>query len=274
LTERSTECLVLHEYETATEVADLSVEGASKTFVTGGRIVRALSDTTLKVMRGTFVAVIGPSGCGKSTLLRLVAGLDEPDRGVIFLRNEAPSDFRARGELGIAFQDPALLPWRTVRSNIALPLQVLGLSAREHRHRIDELIELVGLPGYADALPRQLSGGMRQRVAIARSLVTDPSILLLDEPFGALDQILRRTMNRELQRIWMASRTTTLMVTHSIDEAVFLADQIVVMHASPGRIVEIIPIPLARPRSNTLFAASEFHELCDRLAAALEPKLP
>jgi NitT/TauT family transport system ATP-binding protein len=273
LTKRSAEFPVLHKHETAPVLPDLSVEGASKTFVTGGRTVRALSDTTLKVARGTFVAVIGPSGCGKSTLLRLVAGLDEPDHGVIFLRNEAPRDFRARGELGIAFQDPALLPWRTVRKNIALPLQVLGLSVRAHRERIDELIELVGLTGYADALPGQLSGGMRQRVAIARSLVTDPSILLLDEPFGALDQILRRTMNRELQRIWMANRTTTLMVTHSIEESVFLADQIVVMHSSPGRIVEIIPIPLARPRSPALFGAGIFHELCDRLAAALEPRL-
>jgi len=265
---------VLHKHKATSEVADLSIEGASKTFTTSRRTVRALSDTTLKVMRGSFVAVIGPSGCGKSTLLRLIAGLDEPDDGLIFLRNEAPGDFRARGELGIAFQDPALLPWRTVRNNIALPLQVLGLSVRAHWDRIDELIELVGLTGYAEALPGQLSGGMRQRVAIARSLVTDPSILLLDEPFGALDQILRRTMNRELQRIWMASRTTTLMVTHSIEEAVFLADQIVVMHASPGRIVETIPIPLPRPRSNALFAAGEFHELCDRLAAALEPRLP
>jgi NitT/TauT family transport system ATP-binding protein len=253
------------------ELADLSIEGVSKTFRTGARPVQALSSVTLKVRRGSFVALIGPSGCGKSTLLRLVAGLEEPDQGAVLLRNETPQAFRARGELGIAFQDPALLPWRTVRRNVALPLQVLGEKVSEQQKHIDKLIELVGLTGYADALPGQLSGGMRQRVAIARALVTNPSMLLLDEPFGALDQILRRSMNLELQRIWMASPTTTLMVTHSIDEAVFLADQVVVMHAGPGRIVDVIPIPFSRPRAPALFAAPEFHDICDRLAAALDP---
>jgi len=253
------------------DLADLSIEGVSKTFRAGGRSVMALSQVTLKVRRGSFVALIGPSGCGKSTLLRLVAGLEEPDDGVVRLRNETPHSFRARGELGIAFQDPALLPWRTVRRNVALPFQVLGMAVRAHRQRVDDLIQLVGLTGHADARPGQLSGGMRQRVAIARALVTNPSMLLLDEPFGALDQILRRSMNQELQRIWMASPTTALMVTHSIDEAAFLADQVVVMQAAPGRIIDVIPIPFPRPRAPGLFAAPEFHAVCDRLAAALEP---
>lgn len=253
------------------ELADLSIESVSKTFRTRGEPVQALSCVTLKVRRGSFVALIGPSGCGKSTLLRLVAGLEEPDHGVVRLRNETPHVFRARGELGIAFQDPALLPWRTVRRNVALPFQVLGKKARAYQQRIDDLIELVGLTGCADSLPSQLSGGMRQRVAIARALVTNPSMLLLDEPFGALDQILRRAMNQELQRIWMASPTTALMVTHSIDEAAFLADLVVVMHAAPGRIVDTIVIPFPRPRGPAMFAAPEFHTICDRLAAALEP---
>jgi len=252
------------------ELADLSVDGVSKTFSAAGRPVRALASVTLKVKRGSFVALIGPSGCGKSTLIRLVAGLEKPDEGVIRLRNEDPRAFRARGELGIAFQDPALLPWRTVRRNVALPFEVLGESQARHATRIDELIKLVGLDGYADALPSQLSGGMRQRVAIARALATNPSMLLLDEPFGALDQILRRTMNQELQRIWMASPTTTLMVTHSIDEAAFLADLVVVMQAAPGRIVGMIPMPFPRPRSPSLFSSPQFHAACDRLAAKLE----
>src|SRR3981189_1298783 len=155
------------------------------------------------------------------------------------------------------------MPWRSVTRNIALPLQVLGRSVRSHRADIAALIGLVGLSGYADALPGQLSGGMRQRVAIARALVTQPSVLLLDEPFGALDQILRRTMNLELQRIWMRRQATTLLVTHAIDEAVFLADHVVVMHARPGRIAEIVPIPFPRPRDPALFSAPQFHGICD-----------
>jgi NitT/TauT family transport system ATP-binding protein len=252
------------------DLAGISIQGVSKTFKTRDRSVQALSSVTLTVGLGSFAALIGPSGCGKSTLLRLVAGLEVPDDGAVLVCNEMPDAFRARGALGIAFQDPALLPWRTVRRNVALPFQVLGMPVRNHRQRIDDLIELVGLTGYADALPGQLSGGMRQRVAIARALVTNPSILLLDEPFAALDQILRRTMNEELQRIWMASSTTALMVTHSIDEAVFLADEVVVMHTSPGRIIDSIPIPFVRPRQPSLFTSPEFHVLCDRLAALLQ----
>jgi NitT/TauT family transport system ATP-binding protein len=251
---------------------DVDVDHISKTFAGAQGPVAALSMIKLKVARGSFVALIGPSGCGKSTLLRIVAGLEQSDTGGVFIRGEIPQDFRARGELGIAFQDPALLPWRSVEHNIALPLQVLNRPVREHRERIQELIELVGLSDFDKALPGQLSGGMRQRVAIARALVTNPSVLLLDEPFGALDQILRRTMNLELQRIWMARRITTLLVTHSIDEAAFLADEVVVMHSAPGRIAEIVPIPFPRPRSPELFTSAKFHQICDGLALTLYEK--
>jgi NitT/TauT family transport system ATP-binding protein len=249
---------------------DLSIEGVSKRFAGAAGSVQALAPVTLKITRGAFVAVIGPSGCGKSTLLRIIAGLEKSDHGTVLVRGQEPTVFRAGGELGIVFQDPALLSWRSVRRNIALPLQVLGQSVRAQEKRIVELIELVGLSGYAKALPGQLSGGMRQRVAIARALVTNPSILLLDEPFGALDQILRRAMNLELQRIWMARQTTAVMVTHSIDEAAFLADQVVVMRSSPGRIADVINVPFSRPRSPDLFAMPDFHKICDRLAAALD----
>ena len=169
----------------------------------------------------------------------------------------------------MAFQDAALLPWRTVARNVALPLEVLGRDPAKHSHEIAKLIELVGLKGYENALPGQLSGGMRQRVSIARSLITEPEVLFMDEPFGALDQIRRRQMNVELQRIWMESGSTALLVTHGIDEAAFLADYVVVMHANPGRVVEIIEVPFERPRRSALYSAPEFHALCDRIAKVL-----
>jgi NitT/TauT family transport system ATP-binding protein len=248
---------------------DVEIDHVTKTFQGVQGPITAVSAVKLKLQRASFTAVIGASGCGKSTLLRIVAGLEQPDGGGVLIRGETPREFRARGELGIAFQDPALLPWRSVERNVALPLQVLGRAVRDYKEQIRGLIELVGLRGYERALPGQLSGGMRQRVAIARALVTNPSVLLLDEPFGGLDQLLRRSMNVELQRIWMAREITTLLVTHGIDEAVFLADEVVIMHARPGRIADVVSIPFPRPRSPELFASAEFHNLCDRLAISL-----
>jgi NitT/TauT family transport system ATP-binding protein len=245
---------------------ELKLTGVHRTFKVEGRDVPALRDVSLVCEHGSFTALIGPSGCGKSTLLKIIAGLDRLDQGVVSIGGVAPIEKCRQGALGVAFQDAALLPWRTVRQNIALPLQVLGRSLSDHASRIDELIELVGLKGFEDARPAQLSGGMRQRAAIARTLVTEPSVLLLDEPFGALDQILRRSMNLELQRIWLESRPTTVLVTHGIDEALFLADRIVVMQRNPGRIACIVEVPFARPRHADLFAAPDFHRLQDEVA--------
>jgi len=245
---------------------DLKLAGVHRTFKVEGRAILALSNVSLVCEHGSFTALIGPSGCGKSTLLKIIAGLDHPDQGAVSIGGAAPIEKCRRGALGVAFQDAALLPWRTVRQNIALPLQVLGRSLSDHASRIEQLIELVGLKGFEDARPGQLSGGMRQRVAIARTLVTEPSVLLLDEPFGALDQILRRSMNFELQRIWLESRPTTVLVTHGIDEALFLADRIVVMQRNPGRIACIVEVPFVRPRAPELFAAPEFHRLQDEVA--------
>jgi NitT/TauT family transport system ATP-binding protein len=223
----------------------------------------------LRIGDGEWVALIGPSGCGKSTVLRLLAGLDEPTTGQVQINGQAPRRLQAQHSLGIAFQEHALLPWRTVDGNLRLPFEVAGLAATEERIR--ELIALAGLEGFEHARPAELSGGMRQRVAIVRALALEPTLLLLDEPFGALDAVTRRRMNFELERIWLQSRPTTLLVTHSVDEAVLLADRVIVLTERPGRVRRDSPVPFARPRSAALMRTDEFHRLADELTASLEP---
>jgi NitT/TauT family transport system ATP-binding protein len=218
---------------------------------------------------GEFVAVIGPSGCGKSTVLRLLAGLDTPSTGLVQINGKPPRDLQAEQKLGIAFQEHALLPWRSVEGNLRLPFEVAGVPATAER--IGELVALAGLKGFEHARPAELSGGMRQRVAIARALALRPKLLLLDEPFGALDAVTRRRMNFELERIWLESRPTTLLVTHSVDEAVVLADRILVLTERPGRIRMDVRVPFARPRPAELIRSAEFHRLVDELTASLEP---
>jgi NitT/TauT family transport system ATP-binding protein len=249
--------------------AGISLSGVNKTFEGRGKTVQALSDFTLSCPLASFTALIGPSGCGKSTALRVALGLEVADSGDILIDGAAPLVAAKAGKTGVAFQDAALLPWRSVRKNIEVPLEVIGLDRRKLADQVQAMIELVGLKGYENSLPGELSGGMRQRVAIARALVTKPKVMFMDEPFGALDQILRRQMNVELQRVWQETGSTALLVTHGIDEAVFLADRIVVMHANPGRIVDVIDVLFARPRQPELFSDPEFHALTDRIAAVL-----
>ncbi|MEZ5751726.1 MAG: ABC transporter ATP-binding protein [Paracoccaceae bacterium] len=252
-----------------TAPARIDLDHLSKTFRSRGQVVEALRDVSLHCPAGSFTALIGPSGCGKSTILRTALGLESLDAGSVTIGDMGPEKATRGGLTGVAFQDAALLPWRTVAQNVALPLEVLGRPVAPEAGRIRALIELVGLKGREDALPGELSGGMRQRVAIARALVTEPRILFLDEPFGALDQILRRQMNFELQRIWAETKVTALLVTHGIDEAVFLADRVAVMQAGPGRIVEVVDVPFARPRAPELFSDDTFHHLCDHIAGVL-----
>ncbi len=238
----------------------------------GGRTLTALEGLDLDIPAESFVAVIGPSGCGKSTLLRAIAGLEQPTSGSVAVAGTTPAALVAQHGLGIAFQDHALLPWLTVAENVALPFRIAGRNV-DHV-RIGELLAFTGMSEFAAARPSRLSGGMRQRVAIARALILEPRILLLDEPFGALDAVTRRQLNIELQRIWSAQRITTILVTHSIDEAVFLGDRVVVMSPRPGRIVRDVAIGFERPRSRTLLSKPAFHAVTDEIASVLDDVTP
>ena len=231
--------------------------GINKYFPSG---VQALRDLNLEIGRGQFVSIVGPSGCGKSTFLRLVAGLDQPTSGELRVEGHDP--------LGLAFvfQDATLLPWRSVAHNITLPLELRREDADE---RVAQTLELVGLTDFAAAYPAQLSGGMRMRVSIARALVTRPQILLLDEPFGALDEITRQRLNEELLRLWQEDRWTGLFVTHNVSEAVFLSQRVLVMSARPGHLLADIPIPFPYPRSPYLRSAPEFIRIANGISRQL-----
>ena len=219
----------------------------SHTFTGRGGAVRALDPINLEVAAGEFVAIVGRSGCGKSTLLRLVAGLVTPTQGEVWIAGERVR--RPRPNVSMVFQRPALLPWRSVIANVMLPAEINGLPREEYHARARELLELVGLAGFERRLPHELSGGMQQRVAVCRSLLTSPEVLLMDEPFSALDALTREELCAGLQDIHMRLRTTIMFVTHSIDEAVLLADRVVVLTERPGRIRTVIDIDVPRPRS-------------------------
>jgi NitT/TauT family transport system ATP-binding protein len=251
----------------------IAVDRLTKTYRTvAAETVAALSHVSLDIAPGEFVSVVGPSGCGKTTLLRILAGLVDQFEGDVSVRG-----VKLRGptrSIGVAFQDANLLPWRTVLQNVMLPVQVLRLDAAASLRRAHALIELVGLGGFEAKLPHELSGGMRQRVSIARALIHDPEILLMDEPFGALDAMTRDAMNLELSRIWADSGKTVLLITHSIPEAVFLSDRVFVMSSRPGRIVAEVAIALPRPRPLELMAAAAFGDYVLEIRNSLDGRLP
>jgi len=248
----------------------VEIDGLYVRFRTDAGIVTALEDVSLTVEQGEFLSILGPSGCGKSTLLRIVADLLPPADGSVKVFGMPPEVSRKARHLGFVFQDSALLAWRTAIENVRLPLEVGGVSADKSGRSPEELLELVGLVGFSDAYPHELSGGMRQRVAIARALVTQPRILLMDEPFGAVDEITRNALNLELLRIWEATGTTVLFVTHSIPEAIFLAQRTAVLTSHPGRIASIVDVDLAYPRLLEICDAPEFVALASRARQLLE----
>ncbi len=248
----------------------VTVTGVTKTFTRSRQsTVTALDDVSLTVEKGEFVSLIGPSGCGKSTLLRLIADLDTPTSGSIEVFGKSARQARLDQDYGIAFQTAGLLPWRTVSANIELPLQLHGADAASRRTRAAELIDLVGLGEFAGSYPEQLSGGMQQRVAIARSLAERPELLLMDEPFGALDEMTRERMQAELVRICAETGAAVVFVTHSIPEAVFLSDRVVVMSPRPGRIRQIIDITLGEARGELLREESGFFASVTEVREAL-----
>jgi NitT/TauT family transport system ATP-binding protein len=242
--------------------AFIHLEGVGMTYAAASGAVEALRDISFTVGQGELLALVGPSGCGKSTLLRIIAGLRRATAGEVRVAGQAVT--RPIPSVGMVFQAPVLLKWRSIRDNVVLPAELSGLDSRQHRARADDLLRLVGLEDFGARLPRELSGGMQQRASLCRALLLDPPLLLMDEPFGALDALTRDEMNLELLRVWgegSAQRKTIVFVTHSIPEAVFLADRVVVMTPRPGRVARVFEVPLPRPRTVATRAGGEFGAL-------------
>jgi NitT/TauT family transport system ATP-binding protein len=245
-----------YESERAAGALIAGLNGVTKTFRSPNSVVNALDDISLDIYENEFIALVGPSGSGKTTLLNILAGLIQPSVGKVRRR----SDINRPGGIGMVFQNATLLPWRNVLQNVLLPAEIVGMSRSRADAEARALLELVGLTGFEDSLPHQLSGGMQQRVSLCRALLSDPPLLLMDEPFGALDAISRETMNFELQRIWMNQKTTVVLVTHSISEALFLSDRVVALTARPGKVAGVIDNDLARPRTVHTFEEPKYTE--------------
>lgn len=235
------------------------LSGVEKVFGEGDQEVVAVTGVDLEIRRGEILTLLGPSGCGKSTLFSLIAGLAEPTAGTIEIDGVTVSE--PRRDVGMMLQRPALFPWRTTLQNVLLPINVMGLRVKDYKARALELIKMVGLEDFADAYPQQLSGGMQQRVALCRVLITDPKLILLDEPFGALDEFTREAMDLEVLRLWSMSPKTIVLVTHSISEAVFMSDRIAVMSPRPGRISGVVDVDLPRPRTSSMLTSPRFTAL-------------
>jgi len=248
----------------------VEAKGLGLTFKTGDGDVVALSDVNLEIKRGEFVSFIGPSGCGKTTFLRVIADLEQPTSGSITVNGTSATGARVNRSYGYVFQAPALFPWRTIENNVALPLEIMGYADADRKARVSKSLELVNLEGFEKKFPWQLSGGMQQRASIARALAFDADLLLMDEPFGALDEIVRDHLNSELLKLWAATQKTIAFVTHSIPEAVYLSTKIVVMSPRPGRVTDVIESPLPRgERPLEIRETPEFLQLAARVRDGL-----
>jgi NitT/TauT family transport system ATP-binding protein len=248
----------------------INIRNLKKTYITKTGSVPALQDVTFDVYRGEFITLVGPSGCGKTTLLKIISGLLTKSEGELDFSSKG--DFDPRREVGMVFQKPVLLKWRSIVDNVLLPIDILRLNRQDYHAKAMKLLDLVGLKGFEKSYPNELSGGMQQRASISRALIHDPQLLLMDEPFGALDALTREKMNLEILRIWQETQKTVLFVTHGIQEAVFLADRVIVLSARPARMVAAIEVNLPRPRTMEIKAEKEFGKLCLEIYRLLEDK--
>lgn len=253
--------------ETEIKIENLWVKFPDKE---GGEPVTALQDVNLEIKQGEFIAMVGPSGCGKTTLLRTIADLQQPTSGTITVRGQSPREVRLQKKYGIVFQSPVLYDWRTVRRNVCMPMELMGLPKKYRTQTVTEMLELVGLYDFGKKYPHELSGGMQQRVGIARALAIKPEILLMDEPFSALDEFTKEKLHEDLLTIWSKTNKTILFVTHNISEAVFLADRVVVMSPHPGRVSAIVNVDLPRPRTLSDKNSPEFNALVSKVRSSFE----
>ncbi|RED58063.1 ABC transporter ATP-binding protein [Cohnella lupini] len=256
--------------ETAKRYPEIELANVGMRYSSDASEVNALQEISLDIAKGEFVSLLGPSGCGKTTLLRLMADLIQPTSGSIKVSGKSAKEARLARKYGIVFQNPVLYDWRRVEENIALPLEMMGVKKSERKRKVAELLELVRLQGFGDKYPWQLSGGMQQRVAIARALSMEPEILLMDEPFSALDEFTRERLNEELLSIWGQVNNTVVFVTHSISESIFLSDRVYVLSPHPGRLSSVVDIPLPRPRNRETRNSPEFFNLIARIRGSFE----
>jgi len=255
------------EFNTGIIIKNLSVKFPDKN---GGELVEALRNVNLEIKPGEFVSLVGPSGCGKTTLLRTIADLQQPTTGTISIGGLTPREVRLQQKFGIVFQNPVLYEWRTVRRNVCMPMEIMGIPKPERTRRVSEMLELVGLYDFGKKHPHELSGGMQQRVGIARALALRPKILLMDEPFSALDEFTKEKLHLDLQNIWRKTRKTIIFVTHSMQEAVFLSDKVVVLSPHPGRVSAVVDINLPRPRGLEIKDTVKFNALVSKVRNSFE----
>ncbi|CUU47428.1 MULTISPECIES: ABC transporter ATP-binding protein [Clostridium] len=272
LNEIDTEFESRNVFRTKEEKVEIKIEDLSMVYQdkNGGEPVTALKNVNLEIKEGEFISLLGPSGCGKTTLLRIIADLLQPSSGKVIVRGQSPREIRLQKKYGIVFQNPVLYDWRTVRRNVCMPMELLGMKKQDRTSRVTEMLDLVGLTNFGTHYPYELSGGMQQRVGIARALAINPEILLMDEPFSALDEFTREKLHEDLLEIWTKTKKTVVFVTHNISEAVFLSDKVVVLSPHPGRVSAVIDIDIPRPRNMESKQSKQFYDYITKIRNSFE----